>query len=89
MILNRVLTWCDEWLRWEAGPRHIDIAVAELGLLSGKSVRSPAVKDNIGPLKPALISPQATRAYRGVAARLNFVTADREDLRFAAKQVCR
>ena len=45
VIFNRILTWCDEGLRWEADPRHIEIAVAELGLLSGKSIRPPAVKD--------------------------------------------
>ena len=72
VVFNRVLAWCDEGLRWEADPRHIEIAVAELGLLPGKSVRSPAVKDKTGPDGSALLSPEATRAYRGVAARLNF-----------------
>ena len=72
---------------WEADPRQIEIAVAEIGLLSGKSVRSPAVEDNIGPDGSAVLSLRATRAYRGVAARLNFVADNREDLRFVAKEV--
>ena len=43
-ILNRVLEWTDEGLRYEADQRHAEIIIQQLGLRSdSKPVSSPSV----------------------------------------------
>ena len=38
MLLNRVITWTPEGIYWEADPWQIELVIAELGLVGGKSV---------------------------------------------------
>ena len=78
--------------RYEAGQRHADIVIQELGLKEAKVVTSPSCKEDAdrvltgagSPLPPA----EATQ-YRALAARLNYRALDRTDMQFATKEVAK
>ena len=89
-VLNRVVTWFDDRIEYEADPRQAERLIDELGLTGASPVVTPGVKlayqeyTRDVPLGPEMITP-----FRGTAARANFLSADRIDLQFAAKEVCR
>ena len=77
----------------EADPRHGEIVVGELGLEEGsKGASTPGAKalDRAEGANPELItSPLEVTAYRGLAARGLYLSQDRPELRFAAKEIAR
>ena len=89
-VLNRVITWFDDRIEYEADPRQAERLIDELGLTGASAVVTPGVKlayqeyTRDAPLGPEIVTP-----FRGTAARANFLSADRIDLQFAAKEVCR
>ena len=89
-VLNRVVRWTPEGLEYEADPRQGEKLVEELGLEGAKGVITPAVKANMATIQAdkKLPESQATH-YRALAARGNYLSADRPEMQFAAKEVCR
>ena len=86
-ILNRVLEWTSEGLRYEADQRHAEIIIKQLGLrVDSKAVSTPSVA-LIGD-ESELSSDQATM-YRAMVARANYLSQDRGDIAFAVKELCR
>ena len=89
--LNRVITWHEDRVEYEADPRQAERLLDELGL-SGDvtAVATPGVKfsyqDHVTdvPLEGKLHTP-----FRGSAARGNYLSADRVDVQYAAKEICR
>ena len=90
-VLNRVVKWTPEG--WEMGPdqRHVDIVIKELGLQEARPVSTPGEtesrdddEDNSKPLTDAEAS-----IFRGLAARANYLAADRTDLMYSVKEICR
>ena len=82
--------WTKDGLRYEADPRHYEKLVAELGLEGAKAVATPYVKhemEHISRDKP--LSSDKFNHFRGLAARANYLSSDRPDFQFAAKEVCR
>ena len=47
-VLNRVLTWTQDGLVYEADQRHAEILIRELGLENGKPVATPGAREDIG-----------------------------------------
>jgi hypothetical protein len=89
-LLNRLLTWEDTRLLWECDPRQIDLAIAELGLIGSKPRSTPGVKVSQEERELAVpLPPEAVRAYRGAAARIGYISHDRFDLLYAAKECLR
>ena len=91
-ILGRVITWENAGVRYEPDPRHIEVLVRDLALegaapLSAPSVR-PAPQDAEEEEEPELPGEEAL-LYRRCAARLNYLSLDRPDCAFAAKELCR
>ena len=43
-VLNRVLRWTDQGIKYEADPRHAELIIKDLGLDKAKGVRTPATK---------------------------------------------
>ena len=88
--LNRVITWYDDRIEYEADPRQAERLVNECGLEGAKTVATPGVKASFAdheadsPLDKRLHTP-----FRGSAARGNYLAADRIDTQFACKEVCR
>ncbi len=89
-VLNRVTRWCDNRIEYEADPRQVERLVAECGLEGAKGVATPGVKATFKKLEEDTDLPEhLTTAFRGSAARANYLSADRLDLQFACKEVCR
>ena len=73
MLLNRTLTWTNDGISYEAAPRHVEIAMEELGLNHAHWVVTPGTKeegttteDDETKLDDFHIS-----KYRAMVARLN------------------
>ena len=89
-MLNRVIRWTPEGIEYEADPRQTEQLVRDLGMSGSKSVGTPGVKatsEQIAVDKE--LSAERQRPYRGVAARSNYLSADRPDMQHVAKEVCR
>ena len=92
-VLNRVIRWTDEGVEYEADPRQVERLLEELELEGDgvNGVLTPGVKLQASQVQREKILPedQHTR-FRALAARANFLAADRPDgVMFAAKEVCR
>ena len=90
VVLNRVIRWTPAGLEYEADPRQVEKLVSECGMTDTNSVATPGVRVAFSELEndPELQTRHHT-AFRGAAARANYLAADRPDCQFAAKEVCR
>ncbi len=90
VILNRIIRWTEEGVEMEADPRQAGKLIGECGMEGVNSVATPGVRmsfaeaENDKPLADHLHT-----AFRGAAARANYLAADRLDCQFATKEVCR
>ena len=90
VVLNRIIRWTDKGLEMEADPRQAEKLISECGLNGANSVATPGVRlsfeqvENDKPLPEKLHT-----AFRGSAARANYLAADRLDCQFSAKEICR
>ena len=89
-VLNRVIEWCPEGIKVESDQRHVEIIVKELGLEKANGVGTPGTKDKeVDEEAEEELGAEEARAFRSVAARINFLAADRPELLYSAKEVCR
>ncbi len=90
VVLNRIIRWGEGGIEYEADPRQAEKLVSECGLEGANTVATPGLRvafaevENDKPLPENLHS-----AFRGSAARANYLAVDRLDCQFAAKEVCR
>ncbi len=90
VILNRVIRWTADGIEYEADPRQAEKLVAECGMAGTNSVATPGVRVSFDQLEKDAELPESLHtAFRGSAARANYLAADRLDCQFAAKEVCR
>ena len=91
-VLNRVIRWTEKGIEYEADPRQVERLLEELDLDGDgvKGVVTPGVKVVAHQVESDEELPMSefTR-FRGLAARANFLAADRIDIICAAKKVCR
>ncbi len=90
VVLNRIVRWTASGVEYEADPRQAEKLVAECGLVGANTVATPGVRvsrDEAEHDKP--LAPHLHTAFRGAAARANYLAADRIDCQFGAKEVCR
>ena len=90
-VLNRAIRWLDGRIEYECDPRQIERLIAECGLEGAKAVATPGVKATFKELEEdnAELPGHLTTAFRGAAARGNYLAADRLDSQFACKEICR
>ena len=90
-VLNRVIRWLGGRIEYECDPRQIERLIAECGLNGSKPVATPGVKATFKELEEdsAELPGHLTTAFRGSAARGNYLAADRLDAQFACKEICR
>ena len=80
LILNRVVRWTTEGLEYEADPRQAEKLIQECGLRDANTMATLGLRasfeetENDQPLEPRLHT-----AFRGAAARANYLAADRID----------
>ncbi len=91
VILNRVVRWGAGGIEYEADPRQAEKLAAECGLDSGvNSVATPGLRLSFEQVEKDVELPTRLHtAFRGTAARANYLAVDRLDCQFAAKEVCR
>ena len=86
----RLLRWKERWLEYEADPKHREVLVREFGLEAGsKAAVSPGVKDRSEERTSEELGSSEASWFRSVAARANYLGADRGDIQFAVKEACR
>ena len=89
-VLNRIVRWGPEGVEYEADPRQCEKLIEGAGLEGANSVATPGIKTlpwQIENDKP-LPDNEFTK-FRNLAARANYLAADRPDVQYAAKEVCR
>ena len=90
-VLNRVLRYTQDGFEYEADPRQAEKLLEGLGLDDNcNKAATPGLK----PLTEQLVKDETLPAsghteFRGLAARANYLSADRIDLQFSAKEICR
>ncbi len=90
IVLNRVVRWTAEGIEYEADPRQTEKLVTECGLAGANTVATPGVRLGFEEVtKSQPLEARLHTAFRGAAARANYLAADRIDCQFAAKEVCR
>ena len=88
--LNRVIRWCDHGLEYEADPRQVEKLVEQLELVGARSCVTPGVKPLLEQFEgDQLLDASRHTAFRALAARANYLSADRPDCQYAAKEICR
>ena len=90
VILNRIIRWGSEGIEYEADPRQVEKLIAECGMADTNSVATPGVRASFEQTEnDSELPPHLHTAFRGSAARANYLAADRPDCQFAAKEICR
>ena len=90
-ILNPIIRRTDAGWEYEADQRHADLIVKETGADKASALSYPggekkAIEEE--DKTEELVGAEATR-FRAVAARANYLAADRPDIQYAVKEVCR
>jgi hypothetical protein len=84
-ILNRVVQWTEQGIKYEADQRHSEIIMREAKLGNdSKSVKTPGMK-----IQEESGEGFSESGYRSIAARSNYLSQDRPDIQFATKEICR
>ena len=77
-------------IEYEADPRQVEKLLESLDLEDAKKVATPGVK----PLPEQILADTPLPAeqhtiFRALGARCNYLAADRPDIQFSAKEICR
>ena len=87
-ILNWIVEWTNAGIQYEADPRHVDLIIEELGLENANGSDVTRSKVDVNETDTELDHEDAYGPW-SIAARLNFLAADRIDIQFASKEICR
>ena len=85
------MTWTEEGLEYEGTHKHRQALLEGLGLNDeSKAVNSADVKsEEIGQEEDTeMLDASETKRFRSLAATLNYMSLDRSDVQYAAKEVC-
>ena len=86
-ILNWCITWGENRIKYEADRRHAEKIVEEMDLVVGKVAVTPGVTEKIDEqMADKAVSKEASRKYRSVTARANYLAADKVDIQYAVKE---
>ena len=91
-VLNRIVRWTPEGYELEGDPRHAELVVEQLGLESATSLSAPGIdvaESQPGDDADRELDAVWAKLYRGIAARCNYMAADRPELQFSVKEACR
>ena len=91
-VLNRIVRWTKEGYELEGDPRHAELVVEKLGLENATPLSSPGVdtpEPEEGDSNDEELNPSDSSTYRQIAARCNYMAADRPELQFSVKECCR
>ena len=86
IVLGRVIRWTDQGIEYETDPRQAEKLISELQLDGDavKSVVTPGIKVLNHQVQSETDLPESEHTrFRGLAARANFLAADRPDIVYA------
>ena len=88
-----VLGWAVDWLAdelcCEADPRHVERILQVCGMVSGNPSVVPGVKLQEEDGDEEELAGEDLTRYRSVVATATFISQERPDVRFVAKELCR
>ena len=90
-VLNRIVRYTGDGWEYEPDQRHAEMIVEALGLRDAKGAVTPGEEEKEWEQEEndeVLDAAKATR-FRSIGARVNYIAADRQDLMYSAKEVCR
>ena len=91
-ILNRIIRVTSQGWEYEADQRHADLIIQETGAFSKSTLSHPGgdkkTLEEESDSRELVVGSEATR-FRAVAARANYLSADRPDIQYSVKEVCR
>ena len=90
-MLNRVLRWTEDGLEYEADPRQCERLLESLQLSDDcNGAATPGIKPRPAQIEAEEQLPPAEQTeFRALAARANYVSADRVDIQYSSKEACR
>ena len=93
-FLGRTLRWSHAGVCYEADSKHATILLEEWKMENSRSVCSPGVDEEKGGktsegVQDEPLNEVEAKAFRRAAARLNYMSLDRPDLSFCAKELSR
>ena len=89
-VLNRIIRWKDDRIEYEADPRQVEKLLLDCGLEGANTAATPGVRANFEAMeRDAELPTRLHTAFRGAAARGNYLAADRLDCQFSCKEVSR
>ena len=90
-ILSRVVRAKSAGFELEADPQHAEFIVERLNLKAGKRVVTAGKdhQDEDDDHANEVLDPTEATAFRGMAARCNYLSVDRPDILFPVKELCR
>ena len=90
-VFNRIVKWHEGGWQFEADPRHCELVIEQLGMQSTKGLSTPGADndDNDTEEDNVELTGRDVTLLRGLAARCNYLSLDRPDIQYAAKEVCR
>ena len=90
-LLNRVVRCTQNGWEIEPDQRHADLLVQALELKGANGVTTPGENDARGQEEEneVELGPNEATTYRSIAARANYLSADRPDIMYAVKELCR
>ena len=87
VLVGRIVRYTDEGIEFEAHSRHRQMVIEYVGLENGKKGLSvngdKETKEE--DWEHELVDREEAKAFRGIAARLNFLSLDSPDLQFPIK----
>ena len=90
-VLNRVIRITETGWEYEPDQRHADIIVEAMGMKDAKGVATPTEDEKVWEEEAndeELDAEKATK-FRKVGARANYLAADRPDIMYSVKEICR
>ena len=88
-ILNRIARRTAAGFEWESDPRHAEIIIEQMGLKNSAPTSTPGTKERGNERDEEELTAEEATAFRGMAARSNFMAMDRADVQYTAKEICR
>ena len=88
--MNRVIKWHADKLTYEADPRQAERLIHECGMEGANPVGKAGTNVSFNDYENDTELPvKLHTAFRAAAARSNYLSADRIDINFAGKEICR
>jgi len=90
-VLNRIIRATKDGFEYEADQRHGELIVKTLSLDAARPISTPGEdgKPWLEEEEAKLLDAAQATEYRALAARANYLSADRPDIQYATKEVCR